>query len=147
MARCALKRSLRPASCCSVEVMNGAAGERRKGLSVDRADGEARPDQRGGDRGGLLLAEDPDRALAICTPSSSKSRPVATGVAAQRHERGAEAGGAVGVAKVPSTPHQVAERNRMRARSRSTTMRVATLCTRPAESRGMTLRHSTGETS
>ena len=35
----------------------------------------------------------------------------------------------------------------MRARSRSTTMRVATLWTRPAESRGMTLRHSTGDTS
>ena len=49
--------------------------------------------------------------------------------------------------KVPSTPHQVAERNRIRARSRSTTMRVATLWTRPAESRGMTLRHSTGDTS
>ena len=49
--------------------------------------------------------------------------------------------------KVPSTPHQVAERKRMRARSRSTTMRVATLCTRPADSRGMTLRHRTGDTS
>ena len=35
----------------------------------------------------------------------------------------------------------------MRARSRSTTMRVATLCTRPADRRGMTLRHRTGETS
>ena len=30
--------------------------------------------------------------------------------------------------------------NRIRARSRSTTMRVATHCTRPADSRGMTLR-------
>ena len=49
--------------------------------------------------------------------------------------------------KVPSTPHQVAERNRIRARSRSTTIRVATLWTRPAESRGMTLRQSTGDTS
>ena len=55
--------------------------------------------------------------------------------------------GAASWAKVPSTPHQVAERKRMRARSRSTTMRVATLCTRPAESRGITLRQSTGDTS
>ena len=55
--------------------------------------------------------------------------------------------GAAAWAKVPSTPHQVAERNRIRARSRSTTIRVATLWTRPAESRGMTLRQSTGETS
>ncbi len=52
-----------------------------------------------------------------------------------------------GAAKVPSTPHQVAERKRIRARSRSTTIRVATDWTRPAESRGMTFFHSTGETS
>ncbi len=35
----------------------------------------------------------------------------------------------------------------MRARSRSTTMRVATLCTRPADSPVMTFFHSTGLTS
>ncbi len=35
----------------------------------------------------------------------------------------------------------------MRARSRSTTMRVATLWTRPADSRGMIFFHKTGETS
>ena len=55
--------------------------------------------------------------------------------------------GASAWVKVPSTPHHVAERKRMRARSRSTTIRVATLCTRPAESLGITLRQSTGETS
>ena len=43
--------------------------------------------------------------------------------------------------------HHVAVRNRMRARSRSTIMRVATLWTRPAESRGITFFHSTGDTS
>ena len=35
----------------------------------------------------------------------------------------------------------------MRSRSRSTTSRVATDCTRPADTRGMTFFHSTGETS
>ncbi len=35
----------------------------------------------------------------------------------------------------------------MRSRSRSTTRRVATDCTRPAESPRETLRHSTGESS
>lgn len=35
----------------------------------------------------------------------------------------------------------------MRWRSRATTIRVATLWTRPAESRGSTFFHSTGETS
>ena len=41
----------------------------------------------------------------------------------------------------------VAERNAIRCRSRSTTIRVATDCTRPADSFGMTFFHSTGETS
>ena len=35
----------------------------------------------------------------------------------------------------------------MRSRSLATTRRVATDCTRPADSRGMTFFHSTGETS
>ena len=43
--------------------------------------------------------------------------------------------------------HQLAERNRMRSRSCSTTIRVATLCTRPAERPLATLRHNTGDTS
>ena len=40
-----------------------------------------------------------------------------------------------------------AETNAMRSRSRSTITRVATDWTRPADSRGMTFFHSTGETS
>ncbi len=39
------------------------------------------------------------------------------------------------------------ETNFIRSRSRSTTIRVATDCTRPAESFGMTFFHSTGLTS
>ena len=35
----------------------------------------------------------------------------------------------------------------MRSRSRDTMMRVATDCTRPADSFGMTFFHSTGQTS
>ena len=41
----------------------------------------------------------------------------------------------------------MAARNAIRSRSRSTTSRVATDCTRPADSLGMTFFHSTGETS
>ena len=73
---------------------------------------------------------------------------MATGAPPRPTSEAPNAGGLGAVAahrvKVPSTPHQVAERKRMRARSRSTTIRVATLWTRPADSRGMTLRHSTG---
>ena len=47
-------------------------------------------------------------------------------------------------AKVPSTSQYDARRKRMRARSRSTTSRVATLWTRPADSFGATFFHSTG---
>ncbi len=59
----------------------------------------------------------------------------------------AEASPACPVANVPVRSQYSAERNAMRSRSRSTTSRVATDCTRPADSRGMTFFHSTGETS
>ena len=49
--------------------------------------------------------------------------------------------------KSPSTSQYDARRNAIRSRSRSTTMRVATDCTRPADRPWRTLRHSTGETS
>ena len=83
----------------------------------------------------------------VWTPSSLKSLPVATVVPPSEMRAAPKGAGAAAWAKVPSMPHQVAEWKRIRARSRSTTMRVATLCTRPAESRGMTLRHRTGDTS
>ena len=50
-------------------------------------------------------------------------------------------------ASVAWTSQYSALRNAIRCRSRSTTIRVATDCTRPADSRGMTFFHSTGETS
>ena len=49
--------------------------------------------------------------------------------------------------KVPSMSQYDATRNAIRSRSRSTTSRVATDCTRPADSPDITLRQSTGETS
>ena len=85
--------------------------------------------------------------MPVCSPCSSKSLPVATVAPPRATSVAPKPAGVPAWVKVPSTPHQVAERNRMRARSRSTTMRVATLWTRPAESFGMTLRHSTGDTS
>ncbi|SKZ31203.1 Uncharacterised protein [Mycobacteroides abscessus subsp. abscessus] len=48
---------------------------------------------------------------------------------------------------VASTSQYSADTNAMRSRSRSTMMRVATDCTRPADNFGMTFFHSTGETS
>ena len=53
----------------------------------------------------------------------------------------------VTVANSASRSQYSAARKAIRSRSRSTTRRVATDCTRPADSRGMTFFHSTGETS
>ena len=52
-----------------------------------------------------------------------------------------------GASNPASRSHHPAARKRMRARSRSTRIRVATLWTLPAERRGMTFFHRTGETS
>ncbi len=147
MARCALKRSLRPASCCNVDVMNGAAGERRKGRSVTERTVKLSPVSAPATEVATSSPSTRTAALPVCSPCSSKSLPVATVVPPRVTSWAPKPLGAAALANVPSTPHQVAERKRIRARSRSTTMRVATLWTRPAESRGMTLRQSTGETS
>ena len=147
MARWALKRSLRPASCCSVEVMNGAAGERRNGRSVTELTVKDRPARAAATEVASSSPSTRTSPLPVRSPCSSKSLPVATVVPPKPTSAAPKLEAASAWVKVPSTPHQVAERKRIRARSRSTTMRVATLWTRPAESRGMTLRHRTGDTS
>ncbi len=127
--------------------MKGAAGERRNGLSVTALTVNDRPVRAAATEVASSSPRTRTSALPVRAPCSSKSFPVAT-VAPPRATSVAPKPDGVPVwLKVPSTPHQVAERNRMRARSRSTTMRVATLWTRPADRRGMTLRHSTGDTS
>ena len=147
MARWALNRSLRPASCCSVEVMNGAAGERRKGRSVTDFTVKVCPVRASATEVASSSPRTRTSLLVLCEPCSSKSLPVATVVPPSATRAAPKPPAVASRLNVPSIPHHVAERNRMRARSRSTTMRVATLCTRPAESRGITLRHRTGETS
>ena len=127
--------------------MNGAAGERRKGRSVTERTVKLSPVKAVATE---VASSSPSTLTAVlpdCWPCSSKSFPVATAVPPSVTSVAPKPFGAAALAKLPSTPHQVAERNRIRARSRSTTIRVATLWTRPADSRGMTLRHSTGDTS
>ena len=77
MARLELKRSLRPASCCRVEVMNGADGERRNGFSVTERDREGHVLQSGGQSPGLVLVQHHHRRAEVSAPFSSKSRPEA----------------------------------------------------------------------
>ena len=76
MVRWALKRSLRPASCCSVEVMNGGAGERRKGFSVTARTVKGWPARPAASAGGLRLAQHHGpRPGAVSAPCSAKSLP------------------------------------------------------------------------
>ena len=127
--------------------MNGAAGERRKGRSVTALTVKAPPTSAVAREVASSSARTRTSLLPVRSPCSSKSLPVAMAVPPSPTSAAPNPDGASAFVNVPSTPHQVAERKRMRARSRSTTIRVATLWTRPAESRGMTFRQSTGDTS
>ena len=127
--------------------MNGGAGERRKGRSVTELTVNVSPASAVATEVASSSPRTRTSLLPDWAPSSSKSFPVAMVVPPRLIREAPKPAGAAALVKVPSMPHQVAERNRMRARSRSTTIRVATLCTRPADRRGITLRQSTGETS
>ena len=89
------------------------------------------------------------------SPVGAKSRPWATRRPSTRDQawRGNEAtvvgrGLVLALANIGlQVPVLGAGRNAIRSRSRSTTSRVATDWTRPADSCGMTFFHSTGETS
>ena len=126
--------------------MNGGAGDRRNGFSVTDRTANGWPSSPSASARASGSASTRVVPADARSPVAVKSRPVASVVPSTATSGGAE-GAAGGAANVPSTPHQVAERKRMRARSRSTTIRVATLWTRPADSRGMTFFQSTGETS
>ena len=77
--------------------------------------------------------------------AASKSRPDATRLPSSSTSDAGNS--APDAANLPSRSQYSAARNAMRARSRSTTRRVATLCTRPAESFGIIFFHSTGDSS
>ena len=136
--------------------MNGAEGERRNGLWVIELTvkaASASPAARARASSSPRTTTDPGE---VSIPDSSKSRPEARGTSSTATREAVNDRGvvpAVGpavpapVVKVASIPHQPAERKPIRARSRSTTMRVATLWTRPADSRGMIFFHRTGDTS
>ena len=80
MVVCEENRSLRLASCCSVEVMNGAAGERRYGFSsTERTAKLASASPSARERTvGSSSTTDSVAALPLSRPSGPKSRPAAT---------------------------------------------------------------------
>ena len=137
--------------------MNGGVGLARVGLVLDRAHRERHVGEPLGERARACLvdlhdigAQLPGVGVEVAAGGEPGAVDGCTSVAVSVR-------GAVGSscapsrrprrAKAPSMSQYDASTNRIRARSRSTTIRVATDCTRPADSRGMTFFHSTGETS
>ncbi len=133
--------------------MNGADGERRNGLWVIDFTVKGDPASPTAIVRASASASTTTDWGEVSVPVSSKSRPEASALPSTATREAVNALGEPSATsppsavKVASIPHQPAERNAIRARSRSTTMRVATLWTRPADRRGMIFFHRTGETS
>ena len=95
------------------------------------------------------------RSALRSSPVGAKSRPCATRRPSTATSRAgkdetsspAAAPALATLVKTASRSQYVAGRNAIRSRSRATISRVATDWTRPADSRGMTFFHRTGETS
>ena len=129
MVRLADRRSLREASCWSVEVVKGGCGLRR--VSRFSTDATAKVPWR----------SDSTAAVALCSfgrsnlPSFLPSRWVRRAVIFSPR----------GVVKTPSMVQNSCGRKDSISPSRSQIRRSATDCTRPAEREPGTLRHSTGD--
>ena len=125
IVRLGLKPSLRLASCCSVLVVNGGAGLRFEGrVATESTTG---------------LSERSAAAWA-CAVSPS---PISSALPAIR-ETSAPNCVPSGVASTASSDQYSRAVNAVISRSRSTTSRTATDCTRPADSPGRTLREISG---
>ena len=110
---------------------------------VDGTDGERRVGERS-PRARARASSSWTTPLSRSSPVvGSKSLPCATRAPSSETSRASNAPGS----NVARRSQYSAERNAMRSRSRCTTRRVATDCTRPAESPRVTFFHSTGDTS
>ena len=139
---CAPQPSLLPASCCIVDVVNGGFGRSVRGdSSIDlttngvpcSAETRAFAPVSSSNK---ISASD----FSFTAPSAPKSEVVATFFPSTLSKRALNPSA---VAAVIS--HQPDEIKAIRSRSFSTIKRVATDCTRPAEIRGITFFHNTGE--
>lgn len=152
MVRSEEKRSLRPASCCSVEVMNGGYGRRVYGFCSTEDTDSCAPLSPSTRAPVLAWSSTTTSAGFLTAPTESKSRPVATRRPSTLTRRALNTGGcALGSETLASSSATMSQysalRNAIRSRSRCTMIRVATDWTRPALSFGATFFHSTGETS
>ena len=128
MVRWAVKPSLRAASCCRVEVVKGGDGLRLTGFfSIDLM---VKLPALMASRAASAMASEVMSSRCTRFPACLTSRVVKGGLSAARSA---------------STDQYSAARNASISISRSTTMRRATDCTRPAERAPGSLRHSTGD--
>ena len=144
MVRRALKPSLRAASCCSVEVVNGGAGLRRRCLR-SMAMTRSWPGPSAGTRARRSVA----RRRLYGPLDLARLRLVGEAellhlLAAVFDELEREGSGAV-CEPSPSILQYSCGMNARISASRSQIMRSAGLCTRPAESPWRTFFHSSGE--
>ena len=139
---CAPQPSLLPASCCIVEVVKGGLGRSVRGLSsidltingdAERLSTKCRALVSSSKR---MLASD----FSLIAPSAPKSEVAATFFPSTSSKRALKPS-----AVTAARSHHADEIKAIRSRSFSTIKRVATDCTRPAEMRGITFFHKTGE--
>jgi len=137
MVRRAVKPSLRAASCCSVEVVNGGDGLRRFGLRSTRATAR------------LPAAA----AMSVCSTSRAWAslvivkRPfwVSASTLSPRYSISRAGKRLLSFRPRASTVQYSWRRKAVISSSRSQISRSATLCTRPADRPGLILRHSSGD--
>ena len=150
MVRLASKRSLRLPSCWRVEVVKGGEGVRVKGFSSAERILNS-PDSSFAWSALASSAFRSSTSSRFSLPvSGSKSLPLAMRLPPSEVRRASKSlpspSPLVAVKRAVRSQYS-ASTNRIRARSRSTMIFVATLWTRPAESRGLILRQRIGETS
>src|SRR6185295_8652416 len=129
MVREAEKPNLRAASCCNVEVVNGGGGLRRVGLASTAL--TLKSPRFTASRAANAMAWSPISRRLSFLPANAESRAGKLSLAE--------------LARIASTDQYSCGLNLSISTSRSTMMRSATDCTRPAEREPGSLRHKTGD--
>ena len=139
---CAPQPRRLPASCCIVEVVKGGFGRSVRGLSS--IDLTVKGEDLSESTKYLALVSSSNKILAndfsFTAPSAPKSLVAATFFPSTSSSRALKPS-----AVTAARSHQPLEIKAIRSRSFSTIKRVATDCTRPAEIRGITFFHKTGD--
>ena len=142
MVICAPQPKRLPASCCIVDVVNGGFGFSVRGDSSIDLTVSGKPlkastrDLAPDSSNNKISASD----FSLTAPSAPKSDVAAIFLLSTDKRRALNPSSAAAVIS-----HQPDEIKAMRSRSFSTMRRVATDCTRPAEMRGITFFHKTGD--